>query len=146
MKFTRTRAFFKRLRGKKTANGLSINAHGKTPAGTPVNGINKNGKPVTTNYKIGNYRNFMGNSGGYEREYWNGEKWVTFYNTPKNSERQRSPMRARLPRSPNTRNHVLKTIYRSNGTRNTVGVPTNALNNFNSNYKYNASKNAYVSR
>jgi len=49
MNFKRTRAFFNKIRGKKTATGLPINSKGKTPNGTAVNGINKNGRPVTTN-------------------------------------------------------------------------------------------------
>ena len=44
-----------RLRGKKTATGLPINSKGKTPNGTPVTGVNKNGKPVTTNRNKNNY-------------------------------------------------------------------------------------------
>jgi hypothetical protein len=56
MNFKRTRAFFNKIRGKKTATGLRINNQGKTPSGTPVNGINRNGKPVTTNNNY-NYNN-----------------------------------------------------------------------------------------
>jgi hypothetical protein len=55
MNFKRTRALFNRLRGKKTATGLPINSKGKTPNGTPVMGVNKNGKPVTTNSNKNNY-------------------------------------------------------------------------------------------
>jgi len=54
MNFKRTRALFNRLRGKKTATGLPINSKGKTPNGTPVMGVNKNGKPVTTNAYVYN--------------------------------------------------------------------------------------------
>jgi hypothetical protein len=48
MNFKKTRAFFNKIRGKKTATGLPINSQGKTPNGTAVNGVNKNGRPVTT--------------------------------------------------------------------------------------------------
>ena len=59
MNFKRTRAFFNKIRGKKTATGLPINSQGKTPNGTAVNGVNKNGRLVTTNNQsklnTGNY-------------------------------------------------------------------------------------------
>lgn len=55
MNFKRTRALINRLRGKKTATGLPINSKGKTPNGTPVTGVNKNGKPVTTNNNNNTY-------------------------------------------------------------------------------------------
>jgi hypothetical protein len=59
MNFKRTRAFFNKIRGKKTATGLPINSRGRTPNGTAVNGVNKNGRPVTTNNQsklnTGNY-------------------------------------------------------------------------------------------
>jgi len=36
------------FKGKKTQTGLRVNSNGKTPNGTPVTGVNKNGKLVTT--------------------------------------------------------------------------------------------------
>jgi hypothetical protein len=49
--------FFK---GKKTQTGLRVNSKGKTPNGTPVMGVNKNGKLVTTRTYYG--QKYTGNN------------------------------------------------------------------------------------
>ena len=77
MNFKRTRAFFSKIRGKKTANGLSINSSGKTPNGTPITGINHKGKPVTTRHPPNGQGWLNNGNGGFYRNTWNGmrEYW-----------------------------------------------------------------------
>ena len=59
MKWNKTKAFLRRIVGKKTPTGLRVNAKGLTPNGTRVNGI-RNGKPVTTLLTNNNQKRMMG--------------------------------------------------------------------------------------
>ena len=59
MNWSRTKAFLRRVVGKKTPNGLRVNAKGLTPNGTRVTGI-RNGKPVTTTLTKYNQNRNMG--------------------------------------------------------------------------------------
>jgi len=61
MTWNRTKAFLRRIVGKKTPTGLRVNAKGRTPNGTRVTGI-RNGKPVTTTLTNNNQKRMMGPS------------------------------------------------------------------------------------
>lgn len=66
MKWNRTKAFLRRVVGKKTPNGLRVNARGETPNGTKVKSINNSGKPTTTSpqWKQNNLNRNMGRPPG----------------------------------------------------------------------------------